>query len=40
MRPVAVRETRLCKEGGRTTWWCSGKMSEAGGMPLRQKCMW
>ena len=30
VRPVAVIETRLCNEGGRTTWWCSGG-GEGGG---------
>ena len=40
VRPVAATETRLCKDGGRTTWWCSGSMRETGGMPLRQNCIW
>ena len=40
VRPVAVTETRLCRDCGRTTLWCSGRMRDAGGMPLRHACIW
>ena len=39
-RNCRLTETTLCNEGGRTTWWCSGRMKEVGGMPVRQNCIW